>query len=142
MAKHELLNIIDSTASLYIQLCLGRHLLVGKVYEKKYTKKSWMSNFMQKQFLEEFCQKTNFFSPNADLDYYGGLILKLKGLPEMRSLKKLAVIAFTLMDPVMVLEPEAVDLYNTQLRPTEGLLELHGLVEVLTSMSLFCSNNI
>lgn len=137
------MKILEATTPLYVQLSMGQYLMVDRVQEmqdvKKSTKKSWMTSFMQKQFLEELCKKTNLFHPNADLDHYARLIVKLKGLPELNTSIKSAVIAFTLLDPAKVANDEVVDLYNTHIRSTEESLDLSSLVDVLKSMAQFCS---
>jgi len=120
--------------------------MVDQVHElqetKQFTKKSWVTSFMQRQFLDDLSKKTKLFGPNADLDSYAKLIVKLKGLPEINSLSKLAVIAFTLTDPSKFFKPEVLNLYNTQIRTSEEFIDLAGLIEILQSMALFCSKNI
>jgi hypothetical protein len=144
-SKHEALEALETTTPLYVQLCMARYLMVNKVHEmqdaKQFTKKSWMTSFMQKQFLEEFFKKTNIFRPTADLDLYAKLIVKLKGLPELSSLAKFAVIAYSLIDSAMVFQPEVVEMYNKQFRSTEEFLDHASLVGVLKSMALFFSEN-
>lgn len=136
-SNHDFVNDLETSASLYVQLCMARYLMVNKVQEKQdakqFTKKSWMTSFMQKQFLEEFSKKTNIFKPSADLDLYAKLIVKLKGLPELSSSTKFAVIAFSLMDP---------DVVRQQFRSAEEFRDLASLVEVLKSMAFFFSENI
>jgi hypothetical protein len=130
---------------------MGHHFLVESQHtpsdckvDEHPKKKVWISNFSQKLFLERFNSCTNLFSPGADLDEYGRLILKLKALPELPLYEQKAIMAYTLLfhrkdsDGSLITD----DLFNNYIRSCDDCLNLRSLINILTAMVQFCDDNI
>jgi len=133
---------------------MGYHLLVEQKHsakdsktEENQKKKKWVSTFMQNEFLEKFNSLTNLFKQGADLDEYGRLITKLKGLPELTSVEQKAVLAYTILfdHDESMFEASNLDLtklFDNLIRTCEDCLNLSELSSILMGMANFCACNI
>ena len=113
-----------------------------------------MNNFFQNLHLEKFNSITNLFCPNADLDHYGRLINRLKGLPILTSFEQKSVLSYVILfdhDKEMNLESKTEltdqsilneNLYNSRIRTCENCLDLSSLSKTLVEMAAFCAQNI
>lgn len=147
-------KLLCRNTPLFIQLYMGYHLLYqsrhlpkdSKMGEKP-VKKLWMNSFLQNLYLERFNSITTLFSPGADLDHYGRLITKLKGLPELETCKQLAVLSYIILfdhDENMNLSfsIEMGKLYDTCIKTCDECIPLPTLTNILLSMANFCAYNI
>lgn len=130
---------------MFVQLLLGLHLLVPQDLktEDQPKKKIWMNNFAQNLFLETFNSLTCLFSPEADLDEYGRLVGKLRSLSDLTSWEHNAILAFILLFQPGINNPmkDLDATYSFYLQPSGDSLKLPNLINVLSSMVNFCTDN-
>ncbi len=138
---------------MFVQFFLGQYLVVepqrgpkDSRFEEQPKKKVWMTNFAQNLHLERFNSVSRVFSPAADLDKYGRLIVKLKGTYETSTCEQTAVLAYILLfhpgsndDYAM---KELDEMFGCYVRTSEDCINLSNLVAVLSGMANFCSDNI
>jgi len=134
---------------MFVQLLLGLQLLVTQDLrnEEQPKKKFWMNNFAQNLYLETFNASTRFFCPEADLDSYGRLILKLKSLTELSTWEHKAILAFILLFHPGANDPETTaselnDTFSYYIRISDDCLNLPNLINILSGMVNFCTDNI
>ncbi len=113
-----------------------------------------MNNFLQNMHLQKFNNIINLFSPNADLDQYARLIIKLKGLPVLTSTEQKAVMSYVILfdsdndlnlahpEDLNDLVVEKTDLYHASIKTCEDCLDLLTLSKTLVEMAAFCAQNI
>lgn len=144
-------KLLVQNTTLFVQLFLGQNFLVesGHIpkdtkFEDQPKKKVWMSSFAQKLFLDRFNSKTGLFVNGTDLDTYGRLILKLKGLHEASSYEQKAILAYILLfyphnsNNFKYLE----EMFDNSIETCDDNLTLSALIATLTRMANFCTDNI
>ncbi len=103
-----------------------------------------MSNFAQKLFLDRLNSVSGLFVDESDLDYYGRLILKLKGLIEASHYEQNALLAYILLfysyDTKRSKDLEKM--FSSVFKTRGNELTLTNLVATLTKMACFCRDNI
>lgn len=144
-SQQELLN---ERSPLFVQMLLGlnflvesRHISNDKKSEEQPKKRVWISNFAQTAFLDRLNAFTGLFTMGSDLDAYGRLILKLKGLPQILNCEQKSIFAYILLFNGLKKDNSVENLYNS-LRTCEDCLTLTNLISTLNSMANFCSDNI
>lgn len=111
--------------------------------EQSKKKRVWMSNFAQKLFLERFNSTTKLFVTGTDLDEYGKLILKLRGLPEVVTCEQMAILSYVLLLHSGDFRLKHLDeMFNDYIRSCDDCLTMPNFISTLTSMANFSADNI